>query len=256
MPALPQPSASSQVGPHRLRQPEVPLPRLTRSTRRPQGTRPPRRPAPAGRPDVARRPQPAPRRAAALGQPAVGRQLADGLPRRAAAPGPTPAAQHPDPPSRSRPRPSNSTSCTPSSAQKKSGLRLHGGRPGHPRHCRLASGGGARRGAMQAVVDQAPAAGHYFSDGLQRLPDADVRAGRPTRSRRARARRTGWRGATRTCGTTWPAWGARAGASRRCIEALRRAVFLFVHCYNERQLWQRAHPKYRAAIIDFLPQLN
>lgn len=42
----------------------------------------------------------------------------------------------------------------------------------------------------------------------------------------------------------------------RCIEALRRAVFLFVHCHNERQIWQRAHPNCKADVVAFLPLLT
>jgi insertion element IS1 protein InsB len=50
--------------------------------------------------------------------------------------------------------------------------------------------------------------------------------------------------------------GRKSRCFSRCIEALRRAVFLFVHCYNQRQIWQRAHPKYKRNVIDFLPLLN
>jgi IS1 family transposase len=39
----------------------------------------------------------------------------------------------------------------------------------------------------------------------------------------------------------------------RCIHALWRAIELFVHFYNRRQVRKRAHPKYPAHIIDPLP---
>jgi IS1 family transposase len=38
----------------------------------------------------------------------------------------------------------------------------------------------------------------------------------------------------------------------RCIEALRRAVDLFVHFYNKRQLRKQAFPKYPTHITDAL----
>lgn len=38
----------------------------------------------------------------------------------------------------------------------------------------------------------------------------------------------------------------------RCIEALRRAVDLFVRCYNARQLRKRKYPRYPAFITDAL----
>ena len=38
----------------------------------------------------------------------------------------------------------------------------------------------------------------------------------------------------------------------RCIEALRRAVDLFVFAWNRRQRWRRANPKYQANVRDFI----
>jgi insertion element IS1 protein InsB len=42
--------------------------------------------------------------------------------------------------------------------------------------------------------------------------------------------------------------------SRR-IKALKRAVDLFVHSYNERQLRERKYPNYPAHLIDSIPRL-
>ena len=38
----------------------------------------------------------------------------------------------------------------------------------------------------------------------------------------------------------------------RCIEALRKAVRLFVYYWNQRQLYRRAYPDYPAHLIDFV----
>lgn len=38
----------------------------------------------------------------------------------------------------------------------------------------------------------------------------------------------------------------------RCIEALRKAVRLFVYYWNQRQLYRRANPGYPSQIIDFV----
>ncbi len=38
----------------------------------------------------------------------------------------------------------------------------------------------------------------------------------------------------------------------RCIDALRRAVKLFVFAWNRRQLFKRAHPQYPAHLMDFV----
>jgi IS1 family transposase len=49
---------------------------------------------------------------------------------------------------------------------------------------------------------------------------------------------------------------ARLGRKSRCfsrtIEALRRAVKLFVHAWNSRQLHKRAFPRYACHVMDFV----
>ena len=46
--------------------------------------------------------------------------------------------------------------------------------------------------------------------------------------------------------------GRKSRCFSRCIEALRRAMKLFVWCYNHRQLWQQRYPQYSRPIIDFI----
>ena len=41
----------------------------------------------------------------------------------------------------------------------------------------------------------------------------------------------------------------------RCIKALKRAVDLFAHFYNERQVRKRKYPNYPAHLIDSIPCL-
>ena len=52
---------------------------------------------------------------------------------------------------------------------------------------------------------------------------------------------------------------ARLGRRSRCfsrsIEALRRAVKLFVHAWNRRQLHKRAYPRYSCHVRDFVGPL-
>ena len=38
----------------------------------------------------------------------------------------------------------------------------------------------------------------------------------------------------------------------RCLTALRRAITLFVHCWNKRQLFRRRFPDYQPALSDFV----
>lgn len=105
--------------------------------------------------------------------------------------------------------------------------------------------------ALQQMIDAAPPAGQYFSDGFHTYFDLcywGTHAVAPGKSQ------------------TYSVEGANADlrhylarlqrASRcfsRCIHALKRAVELFIHFYNERQLRKRARPKYPAHIIDSIP---
>ena len=47
----------------------------------------------------------------------------------------------------------------------------------------------------------------------------------------------------------------RSRCFSRCPLALQCAVRLFVFCYNARQLYKQRHPAYHANLIDFLPTL-
>ena len=113
--------------------------------------------------------------------------------------------------------------------------------------------------ALQGVVDQAPAAGRYFSDGLNvyraLMYAPGVHAVAPGKSQTYSVE-----GGNADLRHYLARLGRKSRCFSRCIEGrCGGAVFLFVHCYNKcynkRQLWQRAHPKYQAAVIDFLPQL-
>jgi len=46
--------------------------------------------------------------------------------------------------------------------------------------------------------------------------------------------------------------GRKARCFSRCIGALWRAVKLFVHAWNRRQLYKREHPNYPAHLADFI----
>lgn len=108
--------------------------------------------------------------------------------------------------------------------------------------------------ALQGVVDQAPAAGRYFSDGFPVYPTLMYAPGEHAVAP-GKSQTFSVEGGNADLRHYLARLGRRSRCFSRCIQALRRALFLFVHCYNKRQLWQKAHPKYQAAIIDFLPQL-
>jgi IS1 family transposase len=99
---------------------------------------------------------------------------------------------------------------------------------------------------MQAVVDSAPHATHYYSDAFNTY------------------RELCWWGEHRamydksqTCSVEavnadlrhyLARLGRRSRCFSRCLNALTRAVGLFVRCYNARQLRKRKYPKYPAPL--------
>ena len=110
---------------------------------------------------------------------------------------------------------------------------------------------------MQAVVDSAPHARNYYPDAFNTY------------------RERCWRGvhtaiydksqtySVEAVNADLRHYLARLGRRSRCfshcIGALRRAVDLFVRCYNARQLKKRKHLRYPApltALILTLPRLN
>jgi insertion element IS1 protein InsB len=109
--------------------------------------------------------------------------------------------------------------------------------------------------ALQEVVDQAPASPRYFSDGFC-VYQALMYAPGKHEVAPGKSETYSVEGGNADLRHYLARLGRKSRCFSRCIEALRRAVFLFVHCYNQRQLWQRAHPKYKRNVIDFLPLLN
>ena len=110
-------------------------------------------------------------------------------------------------------------------------------------------------GALQGVVDQAPDAPRYFSDGFNVYPALMYAPGEHAVAP-GKSQTYSVEGGNADLRHYLARLGRKSRCFSRCIEALRRAVFLFVHCYNRRQLWQRAHPNYKADVIAFLPQLT
>jgi insertion element IS1 protein InsB len=107
---------------------------------------------------------------------------------------------------------------------------------------------------MQPLADRARGAKRYFSDGLDTYPTLAYATGEHLLSEGKR--------------DTYTVEGSNADlrhylarlqrASRcfsRCPKALKRALFIFVHAYNERQLRRIKNPRYKVHLIDCLPNL-
>lgn len=106
---------------------------------------------------------------------------------------------------------------------------------------------------LQSVIDDAPKAADYYTDGFLMYQDLSY-----------------WGNHTmlKDKSQTYSVEGSNADirhylarlarSSRcfsRCFKALARAIELFVHFYNERQLKKRRHPKYPAYLAESLPTL-
>lgn len=103
---------------------------------------------------------------------------------------------------------------------------------------------------LQSVIDQAPHAESYYSDAFNTYRELSY---------------WGKHEAMWDKSQTYSVEGTNADLRHylarlvrksrcfsRCIEALRRAVDLFVHFYNKRQLRKQTFPKYPAYITDSL----
>ena len=112
---------------------------------------------------------------------------------------------------------------------------------------------------MQQVVDDAPPAKHYFSDGSPTYAQLLCIRER-ARWQRARARRIVSRGGNAElrhylARLDLARFGRRSRCFSRCIWALQRAVALFVCAWHKRQRFKRAFPKAPAHVRDFVADL-
>ena len=117
-------------------------------------------------------------------------------------------------------------------------------------------------GAMQAVIDQVPPTKQFYSDGLavyrtliysiKKLDALHEVAPGKSQTYTVEAVNADLRHYLARLNR-------KSRCFSRCIYALRRAVWLFVFCYNRKRLWQRRYPnlkKVRKPLTDFLPGLS
>jgi insertion element IS1 protein InsB len=104
---------------------------------------------------------------------------------------------------------------------------------------------------LQAMLDDSPQAQQYYSDAFgvyaQLIYDPGQHQALPDKSQTY---------SVEGCNAELRHYLARlARRSRcfsRCLEALRRAIKIFVFAWNRRQLFKRAHPSYPAHVRDFV----
>ena len=103
---------------------------------------------------------------------------------------------------------------------------------------------------MQAVVDSAPPARSYFSDAFNTYRELCWWGGH--RAMYNKSQTYSVEGTNADLRHYLARLARRSRCFSRCLQALRRAVDLFVRCYNARQLRKRKYPKYPAKITDAL----
>ena len=104
---------------------------------------------------------------------------------------------------------------------------------------------------LQGVVDQAPQARAYYSDGFTAYKNLVYgEAGYTAMLNKSQTYTV--EGGNADLRHYLARLGRKSRCFSRCEEALRRAVKLWVWCYNQRQLWNRRYPKYPKHVIDFV----
>jgi len=104
---------------------------------------------------------------------------------------------------------------------------------------------------LQAMVDEAPQAKYYYSDLFATyrslIYTPGVHTPMPDKSQTYRVE-----GDNAELRHYLARLGRRSRCFSRCIEALRRAVKLFVYAWNRRQIYHSQYPKYPCDVRDFV----
>lgn len=108
---------------------------------------------------------------------------------------------------------------------------------------------------LQDVVDQAPHAPQYFSDGFPNYADVYYHGG-IYHAMRNKSQTYTVEGQNAELRHYLARLHRKTRCFSKCMLALWRAIELFVHFWNRRQLAQRAHPEYQTHLIDFVSMRN
>ena len=108
--------------------------------------------------------------------------------------------------------------------------------------------------ALQSVVDDAPPARRYFSDGFNVYPALVYAPGRHAVAP-GKSQTYSVEGDNAELRHYLARLGRRSRCFSRCLWALARAVALFVYAWNRRQRRKRQFPKLPAHVCDFVADL-
>ena len=106
---------------------------------------------------------------------------------------------------------------------------------------------------LQSVVDQAPKAENYYTDGF--LMDQDLSYWGNHKMLKDKSQTYTVEGTNSDLRHYLARLQRASRCFSRCLNALARAVELFVYFYNERQMKKRMQPKYPANLAENLPTL-
>ena len=108
---------------------------------------------------------------------------------------------------------------------------------------------------MQALLDTSPQASQYFSDGFSVYKTLIYDPGQH-QAVSDHSQTYSVEGGNADLRHYLARLARRSRCFSRCIRALWRAIKLFVHCYNQRQLHKSQFPHYPAHLIDFVNPLS
>ena len=108
---------------------------------------------------------------------------------------------------------------------------------------------------MQDLLDPSPQASQYFSDGFSVYQTLIYDPGQH-QALTDHSQTYSVEGGNADLRHYLARLARRSRCFSRCIRALWRAIKLFVHCYNQRQLHNRLFPHYPAHLIDFVYPLS
>ncbi|MBA2607035.1 MAG: IS1 family transposase [Acidobacteria bacterium] len=106
---------------------------------------------------------------------------------------------------------------------------------------------------LQSVIDSAPPAENYYTDGFLIYQDLSYWGNHQMLKDKSQTYSV--EGGNADLRHYLARLGRSSRCFSRCFKALARAVELFVYFYNERQLKKRCYPKYPAYLAQNLPTL-
>ena len=108
---------------------------------------------------------------------------------------------------------------------------------------------------LQALVDAAPQASTYYSDGFATYANL-VYGDASYTAVLDKSQTYTVEGGNADLRQYLARLGRKSPCFSRCLMALRRAIKLFVWAYNQRQLWQQRYPMYQKHVIDFVSPVH